>query len=320
MATPHIAGIASLITSASILPDATTSKVNYILQSTAKSFPTGTGNDCTTALCGAGIVDATAALELSSNPSADFTPKYDEQLLDIQRYTYDFSSPADKVDSLSQWYINNDKLFSNDISDNEETSYQMTLQNVDSFDLSFTYQVSSELGYDGLLFSIENEIILVDSGENTNVISITDQPIQDNALDLNWTYAKDANTSEGFDKAWIDDIEIATYKNTASYVFTKSVQNKVILIRNSGADNLLISTIDSNNSVDFNITHTCSDPIVYGETCKIFITYIGSLTNHSEVTLTYNTNASTQPSVEKTFTYSPFQPATLVPIISYLLF
>ena len=60
MATPHVAGIASLMLS--VNPALTPIQVTQLLQSSARQFPIGTGSDCTTALCGAGIVDAGAAV------------------------------------------------------------------------------------------------------------------------------------------------------------------------------------------------------------------------------------------------------------------
>lgn len=60
MAAPHVSGTASLMLSAN--PALTPAQVVQILQSSARRFPTGTGSDCTTALCGAGIVDAGAAV------------------------------------------------------------------------------------------------------------------------------------------------------------------------------------------------------------------------------------------------------------------
>jgi len=60
MATPHVAGVVSLMLSQN--PALTPAQVKAKLQSSARAFPTGTGADCTTALCGAGIVDARAAL------------------------------------------------------------------------------------------------------------------------------------------------------------------------------------------------------------------------------------------------------------------
>jgi serine protease len=60
MATPHVAGVASLMLS--VNPALTPADVLARLRQSARAFPTGTGSDCTTALCGAGIVDAAATL------------------------------------------------------------------------------------------------------------------------------------------------------------------------------------------------------------------------------------------------------------------
>ncbi|MDQ7772047.1 MAG: S8 family serine peptidase [Elusimicrobiales bacterium] len=67
MATPHVAGIASLMVS--VNPSLSPAQISAILKSTARSFPTGTGSDCSTSLCGAGIVDAKAALLFVSQNS-----------------------------------------------------------------------------------------------------------------------------------------------------------------------------------------------------------------------------------------------------------
>ena len=60
MAAPHVSGTASLMLSAN--PALTPAQVVQILQTSARRFPTGTGSDCSTAVCGAGIVDAGAAV------------------------------------------------------------------------------------------------------------------------------------------------------------------------------------------------------------------------------------------------------------------
>lgn len=66
MASPHVAGVASLLLSQN--PALTPAQVKQRLQLTARPFPTGTGSDCTTTRCGAGIVDAAAALAPPSSP------------------------------------------------------------------------------------------------------------------------------------------------------------------------------------------------------------------------------------------------------------
>ncbi len=63
MATPHVAGIVSLMFS--VKPTLTPAEVLSILQATVTAFPAG--STCTTALCGPGIVNAAAAVLLAQN-------------------------------------------------------------------------------------------------------------------------------------------------------------------------------------------------------------------------------------------------------------
>ncbi len=72
MATPHVAGVVSLMLS--LNPALTPAQVLTALKSSARTFPTGTGADCTLALCGAGIVDAAAALAAASPVQAPVVP------------------------------------------------------------------------------------------------------------------------------------------------------------------------------------------------------------------------------------------------------
>ena len=58
MATPHVAGIASLILS--VRPELTPAQVLQIIQQTATPF--AATSDCTTSLCGAGVINAAAAV------------------------------------------------------------------------------------------------------------------------------------------------------------------------------------------------------------------------------------------------------------------
>ena len=60
MAAPHVSAVVSLMLSAT--PSLTPAQVLAKLQSSARAFPTGTGADCSRPLCGAGIVNAAAAL------------------------------------------------------------------------------------------------------------------------------------------------------------------------------------------------------------------------------------------------------------------
>ncbi|MFZ5483236.1 MAG: S8 family serine peptidase [Pseudomonadota bacterium] len=63
MAAPHVAGIAALMLS--VAPSLTPAQVLGNITSTARAFPTGTSRDCATNTCGAGIIDAAAAVAAS---------------------------------------------------------------------------------------------------------------------------------------------------------------------------------------------------------------------------------------------------------------
>jgi len=60
MAAPHVSGVVSLMLS--LQPSLTPAQVLAKLQTSARAFPTGTGADCSRGVCGAGIVDAAAAI------------------------------------------------------------------------------------------------------------------------------------------------------------------------------------------------------------------------------------------------------------------
>jgi serine protease len=62
MATPHVAGIVSLMLS--VAPFLSPDEVLQILQQTARPFPAG--SSCNTSICGAGIVDAAAAVRAAA--------------------------------------------------------------------------------------------------------------------------------------------------------------------------------------------------------------------------------------------------------------
>lgn len=73
MAAPHVSGVASLILA--LNPSFTPARILARIQSSARTFPTGTESDCTTSTCGAGIVDAAMAMAadagISMTASAD---------------------------------------------------------------------------------------------------------------------------------------------------------------------------------------------------------------------------------------------------------
>ena len=72
MATPHVAGVVSLMFS--LNPALTPADVLARLRQSARAFPVGTGSDCSTSTCGAGIVDAAATLAALAPPAAPPPP------------------------------------------------------------------------------------------------------------------------------------------------------------------------------------------------------------------------------------------------------
>ena len=72
MSAPHVSGTASMMLS--VNPALTPAQVRQILQSSARQFPVGTGSDCSTAACGAGIVDAGAAVAAALAAAAPQPP------------------------------------------------------------------------------------------------------------------------------------------------------------------------------------------------------------------------------------------------------
>jgi len=64
MATPHVSGVVSLMLS--VNPSLNSATALNAIQSSARSFPTGTVLDCTIGTCGAGIIDAAAVVGANS--------------------------------------------------------------------------------------------------------------------------------------------------------------------------------------------------------------------------------------------------------------
>ncbi|RLA75105.1 MAG: hypothetical protein DRG78_20835 [Epsilonproteobacteria bacterium] len=316
MATPHIAGIASLIASSDILPYATYAQVNYILQETARSFPTGTDNDCNTNICGAGIVDATAALEYaSSHKLAKYSDKvYQEK----DKYIYTFETQEDKVDSASSWFINQEMLTSNLIDDEQNTSYEIKLNNIDLYDISFRWGVDSEESFDYLIFTASGKTIFAKSGEEVGTYEASQVLVADSGLDLDWTYMKDGALKEGEDFAWIDDVKIATYTKESSFSFSKNDIGKIIIITNSGFEPLSIQNPSLSDATNFTLENECIEALNFQESCILRVKYIGSFNEKHTTQLDYTTNDTQAHYVEKFFNNGVFN--YNVSIINYLLF
>jgi serine protease len=93
MAAPHVSGVVSLLYG--VDPSVTPSEILSILQNTATAFPAG--SDCTTSICGSGIVNAYSAVNMAL-PSSPSTPTgltaSDGTYTDKVRLTWNTSSGA----------------------------------------------------------------------------------------------------------------------------------------------------------------------------------------------------------------------------------
>ncbi len=78
MAAPHVSGVASLMLS--LNPALTAAEVRQKLRATARPFPAG--STCTTALCGAGMLDAVAALRSATNTTPPVANAGDDKQAD----------------------------------------------------------------------------------------------------------------------------------------------------------------------------------------------------------------------------------------------
>ena len=101
MATPHVAGIVSLMLS--LKPSLTPAQVTTLLQTTARAFPTGTGRDCTTLLCGTGIVNADAVLTAiaTTGGTGRNPPDRDQRHAGEHSESFGFGSPVTLVATIT---------------------------------------------------------------------------------------------------------------------------------------------------------------------------------------------------------------------------
>jgi len=89
------------------------------------------------------------------------------------------------------------------IDNDESTTLQVTVDCIEG-DITFYWKVSSESGYDYLIFYIDGVKQAEWSGEqNWAQVSF---PVTAGLREFGWTYSKDSSESESSDSAWIDDI------------------------------------------------------------------------------------------------------------------
>ena len=95
--------------------------------------------------------------------------------------------------------------------------------------VSFWYRVLSGSGYgDHLRFYVDGEQRFVDGGDIP--WSNVQRTLGPGLHTLRWSYAKDANSSAGFDAAWVDQVQVSsTYSDWAAHYFTPAQLNNPLV-------------------------------------------------------------------------------------------
>ena len=140
-----------------------------------------------------------------------------------QEWSWDFESgsfgPEWTFSGISNWNIQTNNAISGrqtpqagPITSNQETGITLDVSTIPAGDGTFDYQVSSESGFDYLIFCIDNPGCSRSSGFNNRWAGITSGThtftIPATAQTLTWKYTKDGSVNSGQDTAWIDDIVI----------------------------------------------------------------------------------------------------------------
>ncbi|MCH1481305.1 MAG: hypothetical protein L7T81_03600, partial [Candidatus Poseidoniaceae archaeon] len=140
-----------------------------------------------------------------------------------QEWAWDFESgsfgPEWSLGGVSNWLIQTTNVLSGSqtakagtITSNQETTLTLDVSTIPAGSGEFLYQVSSESGFDYLVFCIDNPTCTRSSGFDQRWAGVTSGThtftMGANVQTLTWKYAKDGSVNSGSDTAWIDDIVI----------------------------------------------------------------------------------------------------------------
>lgn len=125
--------------------------------------------------------------------------------------TGNFSNFDWQFDGAAPWFITNQDphegnycMRSGEITDEQMSAAEVTLNVLADGEISFYYKVSSENNYDFLVFSIDGSVQGSWSG-NHGWSEVT-FPVQAGERTFEWAYEKDYSVSSGSDCAWVDFI------------------------------------------------------------------------------------------------------------------
>ena len=137
---------------------------------------------------------------LSSSPTP--TPGTVAQALDCSSLSWSLSGSPAWYHQTSETHDGSDALRSGAISANGSTSVRTTVSTAGT--IEFWYKVSSEIGFDFLLFKIDGVTFLSASGSEGWTKFSKVLPAGGHTLE--WTYVKDGGVNSGSDCAWLDQV------------------------------------------------------------------------------------------------------------------
>jgi len=151
----------------------------------------------------------------TGDASLQYQAQYTPNFGDIAIVNDDFESgvldPAYTTGGDAVWYVSTQMPYGGDysaragvLSHNQESWMTRT---VEGGDVGFFYRVSSENNYDWFNFYIDAQQEIHVSGESGWQYYSATLPEGDHLL--KWEYTKDSSQSNGFDTAWIDDLQLA---------------------------------------------------------------------------------------------------------------
>lgn len=113
-------------------------------------------------------------------------------------------------------YEGNYDAISGEIGNNQSTEFWIQYQVMSNDSISFYKKVSSEVDFDKLKFYIDNDLQDEWSGTSESWTRKS-YAVTPGMRKFKWVYEKDANTTGGADKAWIDYIELPTMMTTTVF-------------------------------------------------------------------------------------------------------
>jgi len=215
---------------------------------------------------------------------------------------FGFESDKDIVDKESGWSIESGYLRAKEIQNSQKSDYEFKVKVYKDAQISFNYNISSELDYDYLEFYINSDEVYSDSGVKKHVSYV--QSLPEGEYSFRWRYIKDYEVSLGDDTVYIDYIKI-TKAVFDSFVFnntevSKVSEPKILYISNSGLSSLKIFDIALSDENNFGLDFTkgekpCNSKnfeLKENEFCTFAVLFSPKSKGEHSTNLTINSNDS----------------------------